>query len=129
MSDETVQRLGRIVAAEAEYQDIGTESLSAWVIDGAYCLAKPGTPAFEARAWEEQWVAPPESHEHIPQHRYDERVAMVAAHLCGPCPVRQACLALSEREPHNYRATIRGGMVPVHRRLFPADIEIAGEGR
>lgn len=122
MSDGTVhvEILGRIVAAEAEYQDISTDALNVWVSEGAYCSAPMGTPLDQAQAWGDQWIAPPESHERIPQHRWDERVGMVAERLCAPCPVRQACLALAERLPQSYSGLIRGGLAPAHRRLEPA---------
>lgn len=128
MPEETVQALGAIVAAEAEYQDVSTDELMVWVSNGAYCSAPAGAPAEQVLAWGDQWIAPPESHEHIPQHRYEERVAMVAERLCAPCPVRQACLALAERLPETYSGLIRGGLTPAQRRFFPAETETAEEG-
>lgn len=122
MPDGTVQVeiLGRIVAAEAEYQDMSTDALNVWVSEGAYCSAPMGTPAADALAWGDQWIAPPETHERIPQHRWDERVGMVAERLCAPCPARIECLALAERLPRSYSGLIRGGLAPAHRRLEPA---------
>lgn len=130
MSDDTVvQALGAIVAAESEYQDITTDALMVWVTDGAYCSAPMGTPLDRAQAWGDQWTAPPERHPNFPQHRWDELTEMTAARLCAPCPVRQACLALSERLPTSYSGLIRGGLTPALRRLNPAEAETAGEGR
>jgi hypothetical protein len=130
MSGETVQALGRIAAAEAEFHDIPTGELQAWVADGAFCLGPIGAPLDAARAWTDQWVAPEETHPNMTQRRWDELTEMTAARLCAPCPVREACLALERREPHNYSGFIRGGMTPAQRRLTLEDaIETAGEGR
>lgn len=122
MPEETVQveTLGRIVAAEAEYQDISTDALNVWVSEGAYCSAPAGTPADEVLAWGDRWIAPPESHENFAQHRWDELTAMYANKHCAPCPVKQACLALAERLPQSYSGLIRGGLTPKDRRLEPA---------
>jgi hypothetical protein len=130
MSEETVQVLGRIVAAEAEYQDIETSELQEYVADGAFCLGRIGAPLDKARAWTDQWVAPEETHPNMIQRRWNELTAMTAARLCAPCPVREACLALERREPHNYSLFIRGGMTPAQRHLTLEDaIETAEESR
>jgi hypothetical protein len=130
MSEQTVQVLGRIVVAEAEHQDIETGDLQVRVVDRAFCLAPAGVPDDEAHAWSDRWIAPPESHENFPQHRWDELVSMYAAKHCGQCPVQLACLALALREPHNYSLLIRGGLTPAQRNLTLEDaIETAGEGR
>ncbi|ONK09227.1 hypothetical protein [Streptomyces sp. MP131-18] len=122
MPMETVQAeaLGRIVAAEMACEEIETDELMVQVAASAHCTNVAGMPSDQAGAWMEQWLAPPESHERIPQHRWDERVGMIADRLCAPCPVRQECLALAERLPSYYAGWIRGGVAPAHRRLEPA---------
>ena len=130
MPDQTVQTLGRIAASEAEHVNIPTDELQALVADGAFCLGRIGAPLDEARAWTDQWVAPDESHPNMTQRRWDELTEMTAARLCAPCPVREACLALDRREPHNYSLFIRGGLLPAQRCLTLEDaIETAGENR
>lgn len=124
MPDGTVQvqadAIGRILAAEVACEGIETDELMVQVATSAYCTDVQGLPAAEAGAWMEQWLAPPESHERISQHRWDERVGMVAERLCAPCPARIECLALAERLPNYYAGWIRGGLAPAHRRLEPA---------
>ncbi|KPC75349.1 hypothetical protein ADL26_07895 [Thermoactinomyces vulgaris] len=63
----------------------------------------------------------------MPQHRWDERVSLIAGRMCAPCPVRTACLALAERLPMTYAGGIRGGIAPQHRVL--AEVVTVGEGR
>lgn len=125
MPEETVQgdALARVFDAEMACEGYTTDELMVQVAASAYCTNVAGMTADQAGAWMEQWLAPQESHERIPQHRWDERVGMVADRLCAPCPVRQACLALAERLPSYYAGWIRGGVAPAHRRLEPADVE------
>jgi hypothetical protein len=124
MSEQTVQGLAAIGAAEAEHMFTPTDDLMVAVAVDAYCT-QVADPALI-----EEWTAPPASHESIPQHRYDERVAMVAAHLCAPCKVRTECLAAALRLPGYYQGWIRGGMTPSQRALtIDEAIETAGEGR
>jgi hypothetical protein len=130
MSDETVQVLGRIAAAEAEHVNTPTGELQALVADGAYCLGRIGAPLDEARAWTDQWIAPDATHPNMTQRRWDELTEMTAARLCAPCKVKPACLALDRREPHNYSCFIRSGLLPAQRRLTLEDaIETVEEGR
>jgi hypothetical protein len=130
MPDQTVhtESLGRIVAAEAEFAEYSTDELMVLVTDGAHCTDTTEMSPKAGAAFLARWSTPlPESHPFIPQHRWDERVSLIAERLCAPCPVRTACLALAERLPMTYSGGIRGGVAPQHRRLSEA--VTAGEVR
>lgn len=131
MSDQTVQTLAAVAVAEAEHVNATTDDLMVAVTSQAHCTPQAGLPADEAFELMDRWIAPPATHEHIPQHRWDERTEMIAARLCAPCPVRTECLALAMRMPLFYGDWIRGGMTPEHRNLdlFADATETAEEGR
>ena len=128
MSGKTVQPLDAIVAAVAAYDDADTVSLAMHVGAYSHCKAAYDAPLDQAQAWTEQWSAPEETHPNIPQHRWNERTAMIAARLCAPCPVKEACLALNERAPELFDGYICGGLTPQQRRLEAAP-ETVEEGR
>ncbi|PRY53523.1 hypothetical protein [Glycomyces artemisiae] len=131
MSDETVQVLAAIGAAEAEHLDTSTDDLLLQVTsEEAHCIPPVKLRADKKLEFMDRWIAPEESHPHMLQHRYEERVAMVAARLCAPCAIKTECLALAARLPGYYNGWIRGGLTPAQRALTLDDlIETAGEGR
>ncbi|WP_335992302.1 WhiB family transcriptional regulator [Glycomyces sp. MUSA5-2] len=123
MSDKTVQALAAIGAAEAEHDATALDDLMVAVAVDGYCQG-PGLARID------EWAAPPASHEHMPQHRYEERVAMVAKRVCAPCPVQTQCLVAALRLPRYYENWIRGGLTPAQRAVtFDDAIATAGEGR
>lgn len=131
MPEKTVQTSAAVMAAEAEHVNATTDDLMVTVTSLAHCTPKAGLPADEAFELMDRWIAPPATHPHMLQHRWDERTEMIAARLCAPCPVRTECLALAMRMPLFYSGWIRGGMTPEHRNLdlFVDATETAEEGR
>jgi|SRR5690606_28118937 len=124
MSPVTVSPAEQVSAAIAHYEAWDTDSLSVRVGSDAFCIADPAEPRESRMAWEEQWLVPA-AHPHIPDHVWRDRVEILARHLCGPCPVREACLALSERDPKADDGWIAGGLAPHQRRTTAGQPELA----
>lgn len=115
MSRSTLPAADPVGEAVARYESWTTDDLNLHVGTGAYCIADPAEPRESRLAWEEQWLAPPATHPNIPDHVWRDRVEILARHLCGPCPVREACLALSERNRATDDGWIAGGLAPHQR--------------